>query len=584
MSDNKDPENQIQKEKFSEADAGDGTKVYEQFLTGVPFFMCFIACFISLFLIGLDQTIVMTILVTVGEKFNAYDKVSWLSTGYLLTMCIFAATWGRVSITFGRKYSFITAVVLFEAGSLMCALSQNINVLIGGRVLAGIGGGGVQTLAFVVASEITTIDKRSLVFSIFGVALSVSSVCGPLIGGAFTENVSWRWCFYINLPLGGLAVLALFFFLKPPPAKGTLKEKLKKLDYVGTFLFMVAIVLLLLALSFGGVQFPWKSGVVISFFVLSFLFCIAFGLWNFKLSHAPIIPYELVITLGVLLPVSALFLVFFCFMGSVLYLTTYFQIVNNANPLSTGVHLLPLILGITVSSLGSGFLMRGTRYIKPFAIVGSIFGACGLGSITLLNQYSSRGEKIGLLILPGLAIGCLLQTGMMSAQISAPKKTGATILTTSFFNFSRALGGSIGSDLAQTIFNSSYKSAVKKGASKLSGVLTEAEIISIASKPDQLHALDDETRDIIVTWIMHSIRNVFISSTSLMCLCVVLCCLFSNKRLPSATEVKTKEDYEAELKEQNSKRLDKNYSNNDEEKDPELIEVEHEISNNETQR
>ncbi len=265
------------KEKFFESNAGDGTTVFDQYLHGFPLYMCLGSCFASLFLIGLDQTIVITILEEVGNKFNGYNKMGWISAGYMLSMAVFAATWGKMSIIFGRKWSLLLAIVLFEAGSLMCALANDIDVLIGGRILAGIGGGGIQTLVFIVSSELTPINQRPLVFVILGLSFACSSVTGPLIGGAFTLHASWRWYFYINLPIGGLAGGLLTIFFSPPKAKGSLREKLKLIDYPGTFLLTSGVVIFLLALTFGGVEFVWNSGAIISMFiiggVLLILFC-----------------------------------------------------------------------------------------------------------------------------------------------------------------------------------------------------------------------------------------------------------------------------------------------------------------------
>ncbi|KAH3674997.1 hypothetical protein WICPIJ_009383 [Wickerhamomyces pijperi] len=543
---NADVEAQTSQKKFFEGNAGDGTTVYDQYLTGYKFVLCFMSCLITMFLIGLDQTIVITLLTTVGEKFNAYDKVGWITSGYLLTMSVLAPTWGRISITFGRKYSILCAVVLFEVGSLITALANSMNMLIGGRVLSGIGGGGIQSLAFIIASEMVPIHRRAVIFAFFGLTFALSSVAGPLVGGAFTEHVTWRWCFYINLPLGGISFLALSCFFNPPKAKGTLKEKLKSIDYVGNILLIIAVLFFLLAISLGGVNFPWRSGAVISLFVLSGVIAVLFFVWNFRYSKLPVLPMNLFTTLGVSIPVATLFLSFFCFMGISVYLSTYFQIVNNADAMQTGLHLLPILISIIVGSISTGILMKSTRHIKPFAIFGGVAGSVGLGTLTLLNQNSSRADKIGLLILPGISIGVLLQTGMMSAQLNAPKSESSTILATSFFNFARSLGGAIGANMAQTIFNSSYKSIVAKNLHELNGKITREQVLSVTASPAFLKSLDKETRDLVISWIMSAVRNVFITSASLMCFSSLLTVFYSNKRIPAKEEVMSKEEYEAQ--------------------------------------
>ncbi|ONH65510.1 Vacuolar basic amino acid transporter 5 [Cyberlindnera fabianii] len=422
-------------DKFFESNAGDGTTVFDQYLTGIPLYLCFASCFISLFLIGLDQTIVITLLEDVGSKFNAYDKIGWIASGYMLTMAVFAQTWGKFSIIFGRKYSLLSAIILFEAGSLMCALANDMNVLIGGRILAGIGGGGIQTLVFIVGTEMVSIDKRSLAFAFFGVSFSISTIVGPLIGGGFTEHVTWRW-----------------------------------FDF----------------------------------------------------------------------PVLTLFCVFFCFMSLIVFLSTYFQVVQGSGPLSTGIQFFPMIIALVISSISTGILIKKTRYIKPFAMFGAVIGAIGCGLMTLLEVDSNRGQKIGYLILPGASIGILLQTSIMSSQLEAPKIAGSTILTTALFNFARSLGGAIGADLAQAIFNSSVKNKLKQAVSNhpsaFSGV-SMSEITGALNRPDLLRSLPSETTQAILRAIMGAIRNVFYTATAVSCLTVVFVVCFSNRRVPAAEHV-----------------------------------------------
>lgn len=198
--------------KFIESDAGDGTRREDQYLHGIKLVLCMISIFLCLFLVALDQTIVVTLLTKVGNEFNSFDKIGWLASGFLLSMAVLTATWGKISIIMGRKVTMYVAIILFEIGSLICGLSNSMGLLIGGRVIAGIGGGGIQSLVFVIISEVIPIEKRPIGIAILASTFAVASVLGPLIGGAFTNQVTWRWCFYINLPAGSLALAFFFFF------------------------------------------------------------------------------------------------------------------------------------------------------------------------------------------------------------------------------------------------------------------------------------------------------------------------------------------------------------------------------------
>ena len=224
--------------KFKEADAGDGTSKEDHYLHGTQLILCFVSLFLVLFIFALDQTIIATILTTVGTKFNSFAQVGWLSSGFLLAMAVFIQPFGKLSIIIGRKWAMVVAIILFEGGSLMCALASSMNVLIGGRVLAGVGGAGINSGVFVIASEVVPINKRPFALSIFSVTFAIASVLGPLIGGAFTSHVTWRWAFYINLPVGGLALAVFLYSFRPPTPKVDIKAEMLRFDYFGTFLLI----------------------------------------------------------------------------------------------------------------------------------------------------------------------------------------------------------------------------------------------------------------------------------------------------------------------------------------------------------
>nr|QFR37140.1 MFS transporter [Cyberlindnera americana] len=547
-----DIEKQETKKKFTESNAGDGTTIFDQYMTGLPLYLCFLSLFVCLFLIGLDQTIIFTLMEQVGAKFNAYEKIGWIASGYMLTMAVFAQTWGKLSIIFGRKYSLLIAIVLFEAGSLMSALSPNMNVLIGSRILSGIGASGIQVLVFIVGTEMVPINKRPLAFAFFGVSFSISTVCGPLIGGAFTEHVTWRWCFYINLPLGGVAFITLATLFHPPIPKFTWKEKFRQIDYLGTFLLTSGLVVFLLGLTFGGEEFAWNSGAVISCFILGGVVLILFGVWNFKYSKNQIIPIHIIKVAAVDAPVLSLFFAFFNFLGFCIYISTYFQVVKEYDPLKAGIHFFPMIIPMVLSSIGSGIFMRKTRIIKPLAIAGGLVGCVGFGIASLLEVDSNSSQMIGYLILPGVSMGIILQTGILSAQLNSPTIAGSTILTTALFNFSRSLGGAIGGDLAQAIFNSSIKNKLKDKItenSELFSGYSMSELSKMLNNPSLLSTLPDDVKAVVLKCIMGSIHNVFYTIAAVSCLTFVCVLCFSNKRIPKEGEIQKKEDLDMENKE-----------------------------------
>ncbi|CUM57142.1 unnamed protein product [Debaryomyces tyrocola] len=538
----RDEEAQAPKEKkFIESDAGDGSKREDQYLHGPKLALCFVAIFLCLFLVALDQTIVATLLTVVGNKFNGFDKIGWLSAGFLLSMAVFAATWGKISIIFGRKITMFIAIILFEAGSLMCALANDMNVLIGGRVLAGVGGGGIQSMVFILISEIVPLEVRPLGMAGLGCTFAVASVLGPLIGGAFTSNVSWRWSFYINLPIGGIAAAFFFWAFNPPKTKGSIREKLKMIDYLGTALLSAGLVVFLLALTFGaGDQFSWDSAAVICCFVLGGAVLIVFCIWNFKYSKNPIIPPDIVKALGVDASTLMIFGMFGYFMAIVLYVSIYFQVIHGADAWHSGLHLLPIIIPVVLTSISSGILIHKTRFVKPFGLFGAIMGPIGIGLLCLLDVDSSSSRQIGLLIISGISCGFQMQSALISSQISAPKTPGGTILTTTFVNFGRAVGGTIGADLADAVYSAAFQNNFATALSNLNDKLILSELSQIneralVTSTDLIKTLSPGAQLFVKNQVMEAIRNVFYMSLGFSALGLIGCICTTNKRLPKVT-------------------------------------------------
>ena len=537
-----DVEAQNEERPFKESDAGDGSRKEDQYLHGMKLVLCLLALFLCLFLVALDQTIVAVLLKVVGDKFNAFDKVGWLSSGFLLSIAVFAATWGKLSMIFGRKYTMLVAILIFEAGSLMCALAPTMNVLIGGRVFAGVGGGGIQTLVFILVSEIVPINKRPLSMSLVGCTFAVASVLGPLIGGALTSNVTWRWCFYINLPIGGVAAGLFFLVFNPPFPKGNLVQKLKLIDYFGVFLLTGGLVVFLLALTFGsGNEFGWDSGPVIACFIIGGCVMIIWLCYNFLLSKVPLIPREVVKVPQLDASGGQMFSMYAYFMGSVLYVTIYFQTIKDNDAWHSGLHTLPLIIPVVVASISGGILITKSRFVKPFGMTGSVLGLIGTGLICLLEVDSSSSKQIGLLIILGVSVGLQMQAPMIGSHIKAPKTPGGMILTTTFVNFSRALGGTLGADLADAVYLASstniIRSALKTANENIASELGSYDLKKLNSNSLLIEKLSPESQAFIKQQSMKALRNVYYMCIGFAALAFIFSIFTTNKRLPRQVEI-----------------------------------------------
>lgn len=533
--------------KFIESDAGDGTKREDQYLHGPKLVLCLISLFLCLFLVSLDQTIVATILTVVANKFNGFSKVGWMISGFLLPSVVFSANWGQVSIIFGRKYTMMVCILIFEGGSLMSALAPNMNTIIGGRVLAGVGAGGIQTLVFIVVSEVVDMNLRPLATTLFGITAGISSVIGPLVGGAFTSNVSWRWCFYINLPIGALAAVFLFISFNPPKPVFNLRQQIGLVDYVGTVLFVGGCVVFLLGLTFASTdEHSWNSAAVIVCLVLGPIILMAFAIWNWKFSKNQLIPMEIVKIPQIVAGGVTLFAMFGAFMANILYLSIYFQNVIGRDALHTGLSLLPMIISMVIFSVLSGVSLRKVYHVKPFSIVGCSLMTVGIGITTLLQVDSPNSKKIGLLIPTGVGNGLIIQSLIASCQLKAPKTNGGTIMTTSFIMVCRSLGGSLGSILADVVYNLSLNNKLPVALSNLAN--NNPQLFKQLSSFDPkllrvstavLDSLSPAALHFVRSVMMDSIRNVFYMSLGVAGLSFIASLFLSNKKIPKKSEIGT---------------------------------------------
>ncbi|RLV87969.1 Vacuolar basic amino acid transporter 5 [Meyerozyma sp. JA9] len=526
-----------EKEVFVEADAGDGTNREDHHLHGTQLMMCILSVFLCLFLFALDQTIVATILTTVGNKFDGFGRIGWLSSGFLLSTAVLVPSWGNVAMVFGRKITMYAAILIFGAGSLMCALSNNMNTLIGGRVLAGVGGGGIQSLSFVIVSEVVPIERRPFAMAVMGCTFAVASVLGPLIGGAFTDNVSWRWCFYINLPIGAVAALVLFFSFNPPKTKGQMREKLKLIDYLGTLLFTSGLVVFLLAITFGsGNDFAWNSAAVIVCFILGTVILIVWCIYNFRFSKNPLLPWEVVRVSQVSAPALTLFCTFGSFMSGILYISIYFQVIHGANAWRSGVELLPFIISSVLSSVTSGISIAKSRFVKPFAVVAGVLGPLGYGLLSLLKVHSNSSSKIGLLILPGVSTGMQIQASIIASQVSAPKSPGGMIYATTYINVARATGGALASALSTAVYSSALKNALSshlpKASQEVQHQLSSVQIDALVDSTELIKTLSLEAQAFVKDQVMWAIERVFYMNIGFASLGFIACLFATNHRLP----------------------------------------------------
>ncbi|KUI52738.1 Putative HC-toxin efflux carrier TOXA [Cytospora mali] len=425
-----------------------------EYPSGLGLFFIVTALVLSVFLVSLDQTIVATAIPKITDDFHGLDDVSWYSSAFFMTVGGFQSAWGKAYKFFPLKISFLLAIFTFELGSLICGVAPNSTTLIVGRAIAGVGASGIGSGAYTIIAFCASPAKRPMFTGIIGASYGIASVVGPLIGGVLSDKVTWRWCFYINLPIGGVSGLIIFLFFTTPsaakPASAPLLEKLRQMDFVGILLIMGAIISYILALQYGGQTHPWNSSVVIGLLVGFVAIIFVFAGWEWYQKERAMMPGRLIASR--LIIVESLF-IFFLSGGYYLviyYLPIYFQSIDNVSPTMSGVRNLPLILGVTIATIASGSFISMTGIAAPIKVIGTALATIASGLIYTLDIGTPTGKWIGYQLLGGIGWGLGLQIPIITAQATSPPEDLAEV--TAIILFFQLIGGSFLVSAAQSSF------------------------------------------------------------------------------------------------------------------------------------
>ncbi|KAL8760860.1 MAG: hypothetical protein Q9184_002970 [Pyrenodesmia sp. 2 TL-2023] len=412
--------------------------------TGIRLAGLVIALIISIFLVALDMTIVATAIPRITDQFHSLDQVGWYGSAFFLTLAAFQSTWGKAYKYFPLKFAFLVSIFIFELGSLICGAAPNSTALIVGRAIAGAGGAGIASGAYTIIAISAPPRQRPAFTGLLGATYGTASVVGPLLGGVFTDRLSWRWCFYINLPVGGAgAAIILFTFNTPEafkPVQATLKEKLLQMDLVGTFTIMAAVVCYVLALQYGGVTKPWSSSTVVGLLVGFILLTIFFGLNEWYQGDRALVQKRLLKMR--IIWVACLYIIFMAggFFMLLYYLPIYFQSVSGVSPSESGVRNIPFVVGVSLFSVVSGGLISKFGHYVPIMIASSILATIGTGLLYTLGVGTSSSHWIGYQALAGIGIGLGLQIPIIVAQASVePEDISSASALILFF---QTIGGS----------------------------------------------------------------------------------------------------------------------------------------------
>jgi EmrB/QacA subfamily drug resistance transporter len=410
---------------------------------------------ISVLLVALDITIVTTALPTIAERFHSASGYTWVGSAYLIANSAATPIWGKVSDIFGRKPCLLVTNVIFFIGSLLAAVSVNMNMLIAARVVQGIGGGGLIVLVNITISDLFAMRERGAYFGIIGGVWALASSLGPIIGGLFTQKVSWRWCFYINLPLDGLAFVIILFVLDVKTPKTPLVKGLKAVDWLGSLAMVGGTIMLLLGLEFGGINFPWHSATVICLILFGALTIGFFFFIEYRLAPYPLMPMDIFSKRSNIAALGVCFFHSFVFIAGSYFLPLYFQAVLGATPILSGVYLLPTAISLSLLSAFTGIFIRKTGQYLPPIYFGMFMMTLGYGLFINLMPHSSWAKIIIYQIIAGIGIGPNFQAPLIALQSLVPKRDIATATAT--FGFVRNLGSAISVVIGSVIFNNEMK-------------------------------------------------------------------------------------------------------------------------------
>ncbi|KAJ5769666.1 hypothetical protein N7520_004225 [Penicillium odoratum] len=412
-----------------------------------------IALCLCVFCVALDNTIIATAIPKITDQFNSLDDVGWYGSAYLLTTCSVTLLFGKLYTFYPIKWIYLIALSIFEVGSLVCGVTPNSVGLICGRAIAGLGAAGLFSGSILIISQSVPLDKRPVYTGLVGAMFGIANVAGPLMGGAFTDRLTWRWCFYINLPIGAVTfffILCFFQSAKAIKQKTGWKQQLGEMDLLGSLFFLPAIICLLLALQWGGTKYAWKDGRIIALFVVFGVLGLAFMWLQYRGQDRATVPPRLMKNRNVWGAAWYSMALGGCYFVLVYYLPIWFQAIKGASAIKSGIMNLPMIIAVVVVSILSGGLVTACGYYTPFMIFSAIIITIAAGLLSTLDVNSGHPKWIGYQALFGIGLGLGMQQPMIVAQTAL--KAEDVPSGTAIMMFTQTLGGSIFLSVAQNIF------------------------------------------------------------------------------------------------------------------------------------
>jgi EmrB/QacA subfamily drug resistance transporter len=484
------------------------------------------ALMLGMVLASLDQTIVSTALPTIAGDLHGLNHLSWVVTAYLLTTTISTPLWGKLGDLYGRKKLFQLAIVIFLVGSMLSGLAQNMAELIAFRAVQGIGAGGLMVGAQAIIGDVVPARQRGRYMGYFGAVFGLTSVAGPLLGGLFTQHLSWRWIFYINVPIGIVALFVIAAVLHIPAHRVH-----HTIDWVGISLLSAAVTVIILMTTWAGSQYRWGSPVIIGMGLLGAALVLAFC-WVETTVSEPIIPLKLFRNRTFSAASGVGFIIGFAMFGAIVYLPLYLQTVHGASPTASGLELLPLVAGMLCTFIVSGRLVTRTGRYKVFPIVGSAVLTGGLALLSRLGPHTTFTMAAVYMFVVGLGIGLVMQVLVVAVQNAVPySQLGVATSTATFF---RTIGGAFGVSALGAVFDSRLLSSLSSHASAAQLRLFSGG--NVTANPAQINHLPTAQKMVFIDAFSHALQAVFLVAVPFAVLAFVLSWIMKEIPLRTTTQ------------------------------------------------